>query len=63
MRDLGLSEFIFSIQNDLYNWGRRGHFSLYVVNYTILRLALSYIETACLEPTLSLTDYNGSDAR
>ena len=40
MGDLELSEVIFSIQNDLYNWGTRDHFlvilALYVVNYTIL---------------------------
>ena len=40
MGDLEFSEFIFSIQNDLYNWGTRDHFllifSFNVVNYTIL---------------------------
>ena len=36
---LELSEVIFSIQNDLYNWGTRDHFlsilSLYVVQYIL----------------------------
>ena len=36
MGDLELSEVIFSLQNDLYNWEVRDHFplniSLYVVN-------------------------------
>ena len=40
MGDLEFSEVIFSIQNDLYNWGARDYFLLnlskYVVNYTIL---------------------------
>ena len=40
MGDLEFSEVIFSIQNDLYNWGARDYFlqnlSKYVVNYTIL---------------------------
>ena len=33
---LQLSEVIFSLQNDLNNWGNRDNFLFFVVNYTIL---------------------------